>query len=77
MLASLGPVFRMPIWEELDDSVARNAIAYDMDLKDPATDSIARHHRDVEVVVGQCDQVFSAAAQLIGGAADAYKRAGL
>ena len=64
--------------EELDEFfVARNAIAHDMDLKDPTTDSIARHHRDVEVVVGQCDQVFSAAAQLIGGAADAYKRAGL
>lgn len=64
--------------ENLDEFfVARNAISHDMDLKNPATDSTARHHRDVEVVIRQCDQVFAVAALLIGGAADAYKSAGL
>lgn len=59
----------------LDDFfLARNKISHDMDLKDPASDSIAREHRDSATVAGQCAAVFKVAAGLINGAAVACKK---
>jgi len=62
--------------ERLDEFfIARNAISHDMDLKDPASNSIARHHRTVEDVVELSDRAFATAVLLIQGAADACRRA--
>lgn len=60
-----------------DFFVARNKIAHDMDLKDPASNSIAREHRIPERVAGQCAEVFRVAVQLINGAALASKKGGV
>lgn len=54
--------------------VARNKIAHDMDLKDPASHSVAREHRDPGTIASQCDQVFRIAVSIIHGAAVACKK---
>ncbi len=61
----------------LDDFfLARNKVAHDMDLKNPASDSVAREHRDSSRAAGQCAEVFKVAAGLINGAAVACKKDG-
>lgn len=62
----------------LDDFfLARNKISHDMDLKDPASGSIAREHRDPAHVAQRCAEVFDVAVRLINGAAKACKKGGL
>lgn len=63
--------------EALDDFfIARNKISHEMDLKDPASDSIAREHRRPDIVAAQCAEAFKAGVGLIRGAAVACKKGG-
>lgn len=55
--------------------VARNKIAHEMDLKAPATESIAREHRKPEAVAAQCAEVFTVGTALIRGAAEVCRAA--
>lgn len=54
---------------------SRNKIVHSMDLQDPSSDSLAREHRDFNVVVTQCNMVFEVAVDLILGAVEACKKA--
>lgn len=54
---------------------SRNKIVHSMDLKDPSSDSLAREHRDFDVVAEQCNMVFEVAVKLILGAVDACRKA--
>lgn len=61
----------------LDDFfVARNKISHDMDLERPGSDSIARVHRNPDVVAAQCRAVFEVAGAFIRGAAVATQKIG-
>ncbi|TDP38741.1 hypothetical protein DFR75_103398 [Nocardia ignorata] len=53
--------------------LARNKIVHDLDLEEPASDSLKRVHRTRSDVAAMCDQAFSVAAAIVSATAALIK----